>query len=148
MLSPYLVENRYLAVKRCKHGLFMYNRNDAFVGRGLDLYGEWCDFEIQLLRQVIRLGDTVLDAAGPDQVGEGNGMRADSGAGVDAGVAQPDKLPKQLDLKIAPLAVEVEAAADKRVVAVVHEQAVLAPLDRQIPVFDEVGRQHPFPPFA
>jgi|SRR5665647_561206 len=62
MLSPYLVENRYLAVKRCKHGLFMYNRNDAFVGRGLDLYGEWCDFEIQLLRQFIRLGDTVVDA--------------------------------------------------------------------------------------
>jgi FkbM family methyltransferase len=37
------------------------NRNDSFVGRGLDLYGEWCEFEIQLLRLFIRLGDTVLD---------------------------------------------------------------------------------------
>jgi FkbM family methyltransferase len=62
MLSPYLVENRHIAVKRCKHGLFMYNRNDAFVGRSLDLYGEWCDFEIQLLRQFIELGDIVVDA--------------------------------------------------------------------------------------
>jgi FkbM family methyltransferase len=62
MLSPYLVEHRYMAVKRCKHGLFMYNRNDAFVGRGLDLYGEWCDFEIQLIRQFIRPGDIVIDA--------------------------------------------------------------------------------------
>jgi FkbM family methyltransferase len=61
MLSPYLVENRHVAVKRCRHGLFMYNRNDTFVGRGLDLYGEWCDFEIQLMRRFIRLGDTVLD---------------------------------------------------------------------------------------
>jgi FkbM family methyltransferase len=40
----------------------MYNRNDAFIGRGLDLYGEWCDFEIQLLRQFIELGDVVIDA--------------------------------------------------------------------------------------
>ena len=62
MLSPYLIENRHMAVKRCKHGLFMYNRNDAFVGRGLDLYGEWCEFEIALLRLFIRLGDTVIDA--------------------------------------------------------------------------------------
>lgn len=37
MLSPYLIENRHVAVKRCKHSLFMYNRNDAFVGRGLEL---------------------------------------------------------------------------------------------------------------
>ena len=40
----------------------MYNRNDAFVGRGLDLYGEWCDFEIQLMRQFVELGDIVVDA--------------------------------------------------------------------------------------
>jgi FkbM family methyltransferase len=62
MLSPYLLENRHVAVKQCKHGLFMYNRNDAFIGRGLDLYGEWCDFEIQLLRQFISPGDIVIDA--------------------------------------------------------------------------------------
>jgi len=62
MLSPYLVENRHVAVKRCRHGLFMYNRNDQFIGRGLDLYGQWCEFEIQLLRRFIRPGDTVVDA--------------------------------------------------------------------------------------
>jgi FkbM family methyltransferase len=62
MQSAYLIENRYMAVKRCKHGLFMYNRNDAFIGRGLDLYGEWCEFEIQLLRHFISLGDIVIDA--------------------------------------------------------------------------------------
>jgi hypothetical protein len=62
MQSPYLVEHRHMAVKRCKHGLFMYNRNDAFVGRGLDLYGEWCEFEIALMRLFIKPGDTVVDA--------------------------------------------------------------------------------------
>lgn len=62
MLSPYLVENRHVAVKRCRHGLFMYNRNDQFVGRGLDLYGQWCEFEIHLVRRFIKPGDTVIDA--------------------------------------------------------------------------------------
>ncbi len=61
MLSPYLLENRHIAVKHCRHGIFMFSRNDNFVGRGLDLYGEWCDFEIQLLRNYIRFGDTVID---------------------------------------------------------------------------------------
>ena len=61
MQSPYLVENRHIAIKHCRHGIFMYNRHDNFVGRGLDLYGEWCDFEIQALRHFIGLGDTVID---------------------------------------------------------------------------------------
>jgi FkbM family methyltransferase len=61
MQSPYLVENRHIAIKNCRHGLFMYSRNDAFVGRGLDLYGEWCDFEIQAMRPHVRPGDTVID---------------------------------------------------------------------------------------
>jgi FkbM family methyltransferase len=62
MSSSYLAENRHIAVKRCRHGLFMYNRNDSFVGRGLDLYGEWCEFEIRLLHHFIKPGDTVVDA--------------------------------------------------------------------------------------
>jgi FkbM family methyltransferase len=62
MLSPYLLEDGHMAVKRCRHGVFMYNRNDAFIGRGLDLYGEWCEFEIQLLARFIRPGDIVIDA--------------------------------------------------------------------------------------
>lgn len=44
------------------HGLFMYNRNDQFVGRGLGLYGQWCEFELQVVRRFIAPGDTVIDA--------------------------------------------------------------------------------------
>jgi FkbM family methyltransferase len=62
MPAPYLVENGNIAIKSCRHGMFMYNRHDTFVGRGLDQYGEWCDFEIQLLRAFIKPGDTVIDA--------------------------------------------------------------------------------------
>ncbi len=39
----------------------MYNVNDAFIGRSLDLYGEWCDDEVFVLGQVISPGDLVVD---------------------------------------------------------------------------------------
>lgn len=61
MISSYLIENKYVGVKRAKHGVFMFNRNDLFIGRSLDLYGEWCEYEILLLRNYIRESDVVLD---------------------------------------------------------------------------------------
>lgn len=57
----YLIENRHLGVKRCKHGIFAYNRNDTFIGKSLDQYGEWCEFEIDLLRHFLKIGDRVID---------------------------------------------------------------------------------------
>ena len=84
------------------------------------------------------------DTARPDQIGECDSMGADIGAGVDDNVAELDKLAHQLDLEIAPLAVKIEAATNKCIIAVVHEQAMLAALDRHVPVFDEIRRLHLF----
>lgn len=60
-VNPRLMENGYISIKQCLHGLFMYNLNDLFIGRSLDLYGEWCNEEIILLNQLLRKGDVVLD---------------------------------------------------------------------------------------
>lgn len=49
------------AIKHCKHGLMAYSRNDTLIGRSLDSYGEWCEYEIELLGQILRLGDVVID---------------------------------------------------------------------------------------
>jgi two-component system osmolarity sensor histidine kinase EnvZ len=59
--ADHLLENGYIRVKQARRGVFMYNRNDLFVGRSLDLYGEWCDSEIELLLRYLRSGDTALD---------------------------------------------------------------------------------------
>lgn len=59
--SGRLLENDWVAVKRCRHGLFAYNVNDSFIGRSLDLYGEWCEAELAVLGQILRPGDTALD---------------------------------------------------------------------------------------
>ena len=32
-------QNAYMVIKQCRHGMFHYNVNDAFIGRSLDLYG-------------------------------------------------------------------------------------------------------------
>jgi len=39
----------------------LYNRNDQIIGRALELYGEYCEGEIELLRQVCAPGDIVAD---------------------------------------------------------------------------------------
>jgi FkbM family methyltransferase len=60
-MSRNLLENGYIVVKKVKHGVFAFNRNDRFVGRALDLYGEWCESEIALLARFIEPGATILD---------------------------------------------------------------------------------------
>jgi FkbM family methyltransferase len=56
-----LLENQYIAVKRCRHGIFAYNTNDLYISRSMDMYGEWCESEVALLLQVLKPGDVVLD---------------------------------------------------------------------------------------
>ena len=48
-------------LKRCRYGLMLYNPNDRFVGRALDLYGEFSEGEVQLFRQTVKPGQMVLD---------------------------------------------------------------------------------------
>jgi FkbM family methyltransferase len=60
-IPPEIFHNGYTALKRCKHGYFLFSRNDDFIGRSLDLYGEWCEREIETVAQVVRAGDFVVD---------------------------------------------------------------------------------------
>jgi len=59
--NPRLLTNGYVSIKHCRHGLFMYNLNDLFISRSLDIYGEWCNSELDCLGQLIKPGDVVVD---------------------------------------------------------------------------------------
>jgi FkbM family methyltransferase len=48
-------------LKACRHGWMLYNINDVYIGRSLDLYGEFSEGEIMLFRQLLRPGDVVVD---------------------------------------------------------------------------------------
>ena len=49
-------------VCECRYGPQVYNRHDRYVGRSLELYGEFSPGEADLFRQVIRPGDIVVEA--------------------------------------------------------------------------------------
>jgi FkbM family methyltransferase len=48
-------------IKETRHGRMLYNINDEYVGRSLDLYGEYSEGEIDLFSRVVAPGDIVLD---------------------------------------------------------------------------------------
>ena len=48
--------------RACRHGQMVFNVNDQYVGRSLELYGEYSEGEVALFRQIVRAGDVVVDA--------------------------------------------------------------------------------------
>lgn len=46
----------------CRYGTMTWLRNDHYIGRALDLYGEYSESEAALLRRVLKPGDTVVEA--------------------------------------------------------------------------------------
>lgn len=56
-----LPQNGFNQIKRCRHGVFLYNRHDIYVGRSLELYGEFSYGETQLFEQIVKPGGIVLD---------------------------------------------------------------------------------------
>jgi FkbM family methyltransferase len=49
-------------VKQCRHGLFYYFAHDVYLGRSLDLYGEFSETEAVLFQQLLQLGAVVVEA--------------------------------------------------------------------------------------
>jgi FkbM family methyltransferase len=56
-----LAEQPPVRLKQCRHGLFMYNALDQYVGRSLDVYGELCEFETILFRSIVKPGMVAID---------------------------------------------------------------------------------------
>jgi FkbM family methyltransferase len=47
--------------KPCRYGTMMYNIHDAYIGRSLDLYGEFSEGEADLFRRIVRPGMVVVE---------------------------------------------------------------------------------------
>lgn len=56
-----LTSYRHMRTKRCRHGLMLFNANDKYVGRSLNLYGEFSEGEIEIFEQVLRPGMVACD---------------------------------------------------------------------------------------
>jgi len=49
------------AIRECRYGRMLYLRNDMYVGRSLDLYGEYSEGEAALFRQLVSPSDIVVE---------------------------------------------------------------------------------------
>ncbi len=58
---PPLMQSGHLRIKRCRHGLMLYSAHDTYIGRSFDLYGEFAEDEIAILRQLVKPGQHVFD---------------------------------------------------------------------------------------
>ncbi|MFN0041642.1 MAG: FkbM family methyltransferase [Alphaproteobacteria bacterium] len=61
MAGTILHEQGLVRVRRCRHGVYAYLITDYYIGRSLDLYGEYSEGEMDFFRHAIRPGQTVLD---------------------------------------------------------------------------------------
>jgi len=60
--SKPIFETPYLKIKQCRHGVMAFMPHDTYVGRSLDLYGEYCFPETRLISSVVMDGFTAIDA--------------------------------------------------------------------------------------
>lgn len=51
----------FLGRRKCRHGEMVYFRHDSYIGRSLDMYGEYSEGEIALFDVLIEPGMTVID---------------------------------------------------------------------------------------
>jgi FkbM family methyltransferase len=49
------------AVVKARYGYLLYNKNDIYIGRGIERYGEWSEFEVELFRQICQPSDVVVE---------------------------------------------------------------------------------------
>lgn len=45
----------------CRYGKLLFNRNDRYIGKSLELYGEFSEGEIDLFRQIVPSGAVVVE---------------------------------------------------------------------------------------
>ncbi len=51
----------FARVVRGRHGYFLYNHHDIYVGRSIAVYGEYSEGEVALFQQMCRPGDIVVE---------------------------------------------------------------------------------------
>lgn len=53
--------NKFNAISECKYGKMIYNIHDIFVGKSLEVYGEYSEGEVDVFRQILKPGESVIE---------------------------------------------------------------------------------------
>lgn len=57
-----IIDSQLTQLKTCRHGLMLYFKNDQYIGRSLDIYGEYSESEISLFREIVVPDSIVVEA--------------------------------------------------------------------------------------
>jgi FkbM family methyltransferase len=57
-----LLETGFNCLNQCRHGYMLFNRNDVYIGKSLDKYGEFSEGEVAVFRKILAEGDVVVEA--------------------------------------------------------------------------------------
>ena len=61
MLKKLIDTAGYNALVQAKYGYMLYNKNDLYIGRAIETYGEYSESEVSLFRQICSQGDVVVE---------------------------------------------------------------------------------------
>lgn len=46
---------------KAKYGFCLYNKNDQYIGRSIENYGEFSQLEIEMFKQICKVGDNIIE---------------------------------------------------------------------------------------
>src|SRR4051812_48350593 len=49
------------ALKTCRHGQMLFLKRDQYIGRSLDLYGEFSELEAEIFTKYLQPGNSVIE---------------------------------------------------------------------------------------
>jgi FkbM family methyltransferase len=61
MAGEIIFDHPPVRARACKHGAMIYYSTDQYIGRSLDVYGEYSEGEVDLFKQITRPGMVVVD---------------------------------------------------------------------------------------
>ncbi len=56
-----LQKDSFNELTSAKYGYMLYNKNDRYIGRSIEVYGEFSELEVEFFKKVCRVGSTVIE---------------------------------------------------------------------------------------
>ena len=61
LMSKLIFSSGFNAVVKARYGHLVYNKNDIYIGRAIEKYGEFSEYEVELFRTICKSGDIVVE---------------------------------------------------------------------------------------
>ena len=60
-MNKNVINTGFNKVIKSRHGFLLYNKNDIYIGKSIEKYGEFSHLEAKLFEQICKEGDIVIE---------------------------------------------------------------------------------------